>query len=354
MSELNPDFRTVDEVAVPEDIQESGWGRGDDERTLVGIEQRLGDKLEADNEQVFRNHTTTKPLPKMLEKWNAFQRSKGRYDGSNDLSLLDEFVHGAPLVFHRQIIGSCVISNTFRPWVARAMWQVAIQGQPQEYFGRDEFGPNSYAPFAPQSYGMARKRANMRGGDGLYCAPMAESLMQDGVLMCKTPALVQLMSERGFSSASDFPEPQGNDGARLYRQFGDWDYIERFRGNLCCKLLESERVKTADQLWRLLQEGKPSFVCSMEAIHKVGTHPDGFPIHARNPRDRWAHNMSFHGVFTASDGERFFRQCNQSWGENHIYNRKFEEVASSFRSGRLTVQAIGQIAIPPAAPPAIG
>lgn len=93
----------------------------------------------------------------------------------------------------------------------------------------------------------------------------------------------------------------------------------------------------------LADMGYTAFVCSMEAIHKVGTHRDGFAIHARNPRDQWAHNMSFQGYFKASDGEVFIRESNESWGAKHIYNRRQSEVDQAFRSGRLTVQAIGKI-----------
>lgn len=355
MSQLNPDFCSVDEVVVPGDINSlTGWTDGKtDEADAIDQEKRAFGELEADFPVAFRAKAPRAPMPAMLEKWNEFQKSKGRHEGSNDLSLLDEFVFGKSLLFLPQIIGSCVMSNTLRPWVARFIWQIALLGDAQEYLGRDEFGPKSISLYGPMNYGLARRRANMRGSDGLYCAPMAESLMKDGVLPCSTPKLLDLHKRLGFTDDQDLPEPQGRDGSALYRAFGDWKHLDELSAYLDFPLLESESVKSAEQLWDLLQEGKPTFVCSMEAIHKVGQHRDGFAIHARNPRDRWAHNMSSNGVFVASDGERFFRWCNQSWGENHNYNRAFDEVDRSFREGRLTMQSIGGILAPSSAPPQV-
>lgn len=335
---LNKDFRGVGEVIAPASARElQGWSGERD------IEQRQLDSMASGSPDSFADGDSYAAPAELLEAWEKFQRSKGRYEGSNDLSLLDEFVHGQPLVWKPQIIGSCVVSNTLRPWVARLMYQVAILGQPMEYLGRSEHGPQNYSPFGPMSYGLARKRANMRGSDGLYCAPMAESLLKDGVLPCSNSALADFMEGKGFTGITDLPEPQGRDGARLYRDFGNWRHLDELRSGLTCKLANSPTVRDADHLWDLAMQGKPAFVCSMEAIHKTGEHPDGFAIHARDPRDRWAHNMSFQGGFVASDGERFFRQSNESWGKDHIYNRRFEEVAESFRKNRLTVQAIGQI-----------
>ncbi|WP_372897345.1 hypothetical protein [Stieleria sp.] len=353
---INPDFRTVDEVELAIDPQKlGGWTDGESttESELIAKENRTIDAIQAEQPAVFQTRITDEMSPEMLAKWTEFQLSKGRHRGSNDLSLIDEFVHGKPLLWLPQIIGSCVMSNTFRIWVARLMYQIVLLGKSQEYLGRNEFGSSNYSFYGPWSYGHARKKANMRRGDGLYCAPMAWSLMQ-GVISCSTPALMRILSDADLDNANDFPEPQGRDGAALYRAFGNWAHVDELEPYKDFAVLESPSVKSADQLWDLLLAGKPSFVCSGEAIHKVGEHPDGFPIHARNPRDSWSHNMAFIGAFVASDGERFIRESNESWGEKHIYNRRFAEVESSFRAGRLTVQAIGEIAGLSSSPPLMG
>jgi hypothetical protein len=51
----------------------------------------------------------------------------------------------------------------------------------------------------------------------------------------------------------------------------------------------------------------------MIAVHKVGTHKDGFTIHGLNPRDSWAHNMGIMGRRVASDGTRYIIVDNTSW-----------------------------------------
>lgn len=352
MSEtINPDFRGVDEVVTPPDHYElCGWTDGkDDERTALNKEHqaahRIGMRMQS--RTIVRDAA---PMPERWDSFNEYQQSKGRYPGSCDWSLLDEWLHGAPLLWLPQIIGSCVVSNTFRAFVVRQMYQIGLLGMPQEYFGRDEFGPDNYGFYGPWTYGDARKRANMRGSDGLYCGPMRESMMESGVLMCNTPALGDLLGQLRVAGERDYPEPQGNDGARIYRDFGNWKHVEDLRPYADFILLESPMVTNAEQLWALHQKGVPAFVCSMEAIRKIGVHPDGFPIHAENPNDAWAHNMAFHGGFIASDGSRWFRQSNESWGAHHIYNRRFEEVAQSFNAGRLTCAGIGEIRGPAGAP----
>ena len=349
---LNPDFRGADVIEVPKNLRDMcGWSDKEhpDESTLIDIERRSFGALIEESPQSFTTLLAREPVGEMLAKWNQFQMDRGRYPGSNDLSLLDEFVHGAPLVWLPQLIGSCVCSNTKRPWVARLMWQIMLLGDPFEFLGRNEFGSANYAFYCPFQYGLARQKANMRRGDGLYCAPFTWSLMQ-GVLRCDQPELIALLKRYGLAAANDLPEPQGRDGMKLYREFGAHQHIGSLRPHIKYPMAESPQVTSADQLWDLALAGKPAFVCSMEAIHKVGTHPDGFAIHARNPRDQWAHNMSFQGVFVASDGERFFRESNESWGEKHIYNRRFDEVARAFSTNRLTVQAIGEIKGPESNP----
>lgn len=352
MSLTNNDFRSADEVVTPDNLAEMcGWAPEDsDGKTATDKEKRLFEVFEQDSPEVFQMKAQDDIPEEILKAWNDFQKEKGRYPGSFDWSLLDEFVVGEPLIWLPQKIGSCVISNTFRIYVIRMMYQVVLRGRAQEYFGRNEFGQNNWAPYAPFSYGMARERANLRGGDGLYCAPMLQSLAEDGVLQCSTPALRSILEPRGSVDDRDYPETQDN---QLYRDFGDWKFNDKLKAYADNKVNETSMVKSADDLWRKLEQGKPSFVCSMEAIHKVGLHRDGFPVHARNPRDQWAHNMAFVGGFIASDGERFFRESNESWGKDAIYNRRFEEVEQAFQRGDLTVGNIGNIDAPMSGPPTI-
>lgn len=351
MVTLNPDFRSADEVIVPPNAS-TGWTDGTlTEQEAIDKEKRGADRLMEDMPVAFRSLAPQEPLPGLLAKWDEFQKSKGRYPGSFDWTLLDEFVHKAPLLWKPQIIGSCVVSNTNPAIVTREMYQIALLGQSGEYLGRDEFGPNNYASYGPFSYGAARKRANMwRSGDGLYCEAMLESLMKDGRLSCSTPKLLEILKKLGLAEPKDFPEPQGNAGASLYRAFGAGKYYDELKGYADFLVTEGGYVKTIDELIAVLKAGKPTFVCSTEAIKKVGTHPDGFAIHARDPGNTWAHNMSFRGLFTASDGEEFIREPNESWGPEHIYNRRVSEVDKAIRTGKLTIAYIGQTNTPESVP----
>lgn len=344
---FNPDFRSWNLDSIKPGPQ--GWTDGMiSEKEALDLERREFANLEDDMPCAVRRREPRDAMPEMLEKWNRFQESKGRFPGSADWSLLDEFVHGQPIVWLPQIIGSCVVSNTKGAYTIRMMYEITLLGQLEKFLGRHEFGPDNFTFYGPQTYGCARKRGDMRRGDGLYCSVMAESLMKDGVLPCSTPALIELAERLGVAGENDFPEPQN---ARVYRAFGSWEYIEELRPYMDFPVLECPAVNTADELWSLLADGKPCFVCSSEAIHKIDTHPDGFAIHARDPVRNWSHNMGVHGCFVASDGARFFRWSNESWGPGHIYNRRFEEVEAVLRSGRLEMRAIGEISGPIVSPP---
>lgn len=360
----NPDFRGVDEIRLPVSIRSMpGWtdGISSTERDLINTEKKVLGQLEEEQPLRFVASDEDKFMPEMLAKWKRFLKFKGRTENSSDWSLLDEFMGseegfegsftpGKSFNWLPQIIGSCVLSNTFRQWVKRMMIQIILFGQPMEYLGKAEFSSNNLSFYAPWSYGHARKLANMRGGDGLYCGPAVKSLMS-GVVMCNNPALLSILQQEQCASEKDFPEPQGGRGSALYRAFGNWKYIDQLEPYKDFELLESPSVKSADQLWNLIQKGYTAFVCSGEAIKKVGIHPDGFAIHARDPSDSWPHNMGVGGCFEASDRDRFFVWDNTSWGANHLYYRRFAEVEQSFRAGRLTMQAIGQISGPTSSPP---
>lgn len=355
MTKLNPDFRGADEVVVPDAIDLGrGWTDGtDSEDSAHERENKAIGALSEDMPVAFRHRQAAQFRPKMLELFNAAQKEKGRGEGSCDWTLMDEMVEKKPLLWLPQIIGSCVASNTFRAWVIRMMIQIVMYGKAEDYLGRDEWGPNNYAPYVPWSYGNMRRRGGLRSGDGGFCAPMGETLIKDGVLPCNTPKLLELLSSRGLDGPKDFPEPQGGDGTKLYREFGAWDHLDSLKPYADYPCLEAPQVRSVDQLVELLKEGKPAFVCSMIAIHKVGTHKDGFAIHKQNHGNQWAHNMAFHGFFYASDGEMFIRFSNESWGEKHIYNVPYDEVKEWFDRRRVTSMAIGEIQGPAAAAPVV-
>lgn len=352
MPTLNPDFRGADEVFVPANLKDMcGWTDGTISESEAVLKERFGqDDLMKSLPMQTTIREEPKPLPAIVDAWNSFQASKGRGPGSCDWSLLDEFIYGKPLLWLPQIIGSCVISNSFRGFVIRQNYQIAILGEPQEYFGKNEFGQNNLAFYGPWLYGAARKRANMRGGDGLYCEALQKSFLLDGVVTCSTPKLVELLTKLGAAKEKDFPEPQNE---RLYRQFGDWNYIEELRPYADFKLADCPTVTSQADLKACLEVGKPVFHCSMVAIHKVGTHKDGFAIHKRNPRDQWAHNMCYHGFFYASDGELFYRMSNESWPDGPIYNLPASEVDDFYARRNVTSAAIGRIQGPMSAPVSI-
>lgn len=352
MTQLNPDFRSADEVTVPPDAQ-FGWTDGKMSANEAYSREQAGADRLANNMPVAMRGLLNpqQPIPEMQAKWVEFQKSKGRAEGSHDLSLLDEFVFGVVLAWLPQIIGSCVVSNTFRGWVMRLLYQIALLGMPQEYLGRNEFGPKNLSFYGPYTYGMARRRGNLRGGDGLFGDVMAESLVLDGVLPCTTPALIELCGRNNVGREKDYPEPQS---ASFYRAWGDWKYIDQFKQYADYSLQEAPIVKSADDVIERSKLGMPCFFCSMIAIRKVGTHKDGFAIHGRDPGNAWAHNMEFLGFFIASDGDVFFRFSNESWGITNIYNVPYKEVVDWFRNRQPTSYAIGTINAPSSAPPRIG
>lgn len=345
----NPDFsRFADEVIVPENPQ-FGWGEENKTLSEQVLQERLGqDRLAKDMPVAIRIAEPYPVLPDIAAAWATFQKSKGRGEGSCDWSLLDEFVLGTQLHWLPQIIGSCVVSNSFPGWVIRLMYQIAFLGLPMEYLGRNEFGPRNYSFYGPFTYGAARKRVNMRGGDGLYCEALQQSFLKDGVLMCSTPELQPILTSLGVAGDKDYPEPQRES---VYRRFGDWQYIEQLRPYADFVLEDCPIIDSEEKLKEALQSCRPCFFCSGIAIRKIGTHPDGFAIHGRDPNNSWAHNMCFHGFFFASDGELFYVFSNQSWGKQHMYSIRAKEVDSWFKSRNVTSAAIGMIRGPRSSPP---
>jgi hypothetical protein len=340
MALLNPDYRGADEIIVPQ-FPQFGW------TGTVIEEQKSIAALAADSPLLVRQYLDSPDDPTLRKSWDDFQASKGRFAGSNDLTLLDEFVFKKSFAWLPQIIGSCVVSNTFRAWVLRLMYQIVIRGEAMEYLGLAEFGPKSLSFYAPVSYGLMRRRGGLRGGDGGFCAPMGESLSKDGVLMCTTPKLLEILKTLNADGPNDFPEPQN---AGVYRAFGNGSYLDTLKQFMDYPLRECPEIKTEEQAWSLAQAGKPSFWCSNIAIKKVGQHPDGFAIHADDPTNSWAHNMSKHGCMIASNGDEFYRWSNESWGVTHIYNIARPTVRKWIQQGRISAMAIGQIDGPKSSP----
>jgi hypothetical protein len=326
-----------------------GWGPRDN----TSIEDRLMherrgfDRLYSDMPVLAAQRSEAPLTNLMAERWEQFQSDKGRGAGSYDLTLVQEFVWGKAFDWLPQIIGSCVLSNTLRPWVTRSSYQIGMRGDGNEFLGRNEFTPYNLSFYAPFSYGEARRRAKMKGSDGLYCEAAYDSLTKCGVLPCSVPALMDLLKKLNVASDKDYPEPQSK---TVYRAFGDWQYIDELTKYCDFRLLETKSVTTLDALLAAHKEFKPASVCSAVAIRKIGTHKDGFDIHARNPNDVWMHNMSFEGFFLSSDGKLFVKLSNKSWGPNAVYNLPVEEVDGWFKRNMLTVQTIGEIDLPKSVP----
>jgi hypothetical protein len=332
-----------------------GWvvPEAQNEQQMLDGEKRYYYNAVAENPAPFQSRPA-RDLPSPIRAaWDKFQLDKGRFAGSSDLSLIDEFVFKKSLTFLPQDIGSCVWSNTFRRIIERMCVEIALNGDPEEYPGLDEFGIRSIAPFCV-SYGFARQRANMRRGDGLYCSPMQESLVKDGLVLCNTPKLKELMDRVGATSERDYPEVRSTS---LYRQIGNWAWNDELRPYGDCKLEESPKVKTYEEFCANEDALKPMFVCSMIAIRVKGTHRDGFKYHTRNMGDSWAHNMGIGGRRVTSNGERFHRVDNTSWlqpnegnRDAYVYWIEAEEVKSWFDRGIVDVGTVGEISGIPSLP----
>lgn len=326
-----------------------GWGPSDSTTVEDRIlhERRGFERLYSDMPVLYAARTEPELQADALAKWNVYQDANGRSAGSCDLSLLISYVWGRDYNWLPQIIGSCVLSNTFRPWVARASYQIGLRGDASEFLGRNEFSLHNLSFYAPYTYGEARRRAKLKGGDGLYCEAAYASLSKAGVLPCSVPALTDLLTKLKVSGEADYPEPQSK---TVYRAFGDWQYIDELSKYCDFRLLETVSVTSVDALLAAHKSFKPASVCSPVAIKKIGTHKDGFDIYARDLNNTWLHNMSFEGFRIASDGNVFSRLMNKSWGPDRAYNVPVEEVGSWFKNGILSVQTIGDIDLPRSAP----
>lgn len=346
-----------------------GWGIGDlSVQEKHDTEKAMFETARAANPFCFEPKTLADPLPEVKKKFDEFQKDCGRLGESYDLSIIDYFVFGKRLLWFPQDTGSCVWSNTFRIIVERMMAEIALRGDPEEYFGRDNHGINNIAPHFAQ-YGFARELANMRGGDGLYAGPMAQSLAA-GMVMCSNPKVIELHKKEGADSPYNYPEPRST---ALYRKVQNWAWNQALKEYRDYRVTEIPKVNSAEELWNHCKQYKTAFICSSIAIGKKATHKDGFTIHVQDTGNRWDHNMGISGCFTASDGERFFRESNRSWKQNqqpdrvitdkprfgdeadqYMYNLPYAEVDRWFKRGMLDTYAIGEIQLPEPVPNLVG
>lgn len=314
-------------------------------------ESRVFDRLASDMPVAYRMRSYTEPTNPMMNRLRKLHDEAGYGSDSFDLTLMDYLVYGKRLGWLPQKTGSCVISNSLRPWVRRALWEVVVKGDAEELIGRNEFTPNNLSFYAPFSYGCGRRRGNLKGGterdDGSFCESQFESFIKDGVVLCNNGKLLEILSKLESTKDQDFPEPQNN---AVYRRFQNWEFLDTLLPFADFRLLESPKVNDIDTHIQLAKQWKPMSVCSSVAIQRIGKHKDGFDIHAQNPRDSWAHCMSFQGFFTASDGKVYVRLSNESWGANIIYNIPVEEVSRWYSRRMLTSQAIGEIDLPDSVP----
>lgn len=317
-----------------------GWGvEHQSLESKLLIEGRHYDRIAEDMPCAFRarpaRDVSENPLYK---KFLKFMEDRKYFPGSMDLTLLDEFAFGRRYHYLFQDIGSCVASNTFRPATRRHLYEILFLGQAEELHGREEFGPKSIAYYAPASYQFARKRANMWGsGDGLYCEPMIESLMKDGLVSCGHPKLLELL---GNPASNQLPEPIGNPS--LYRAIGDGRWHQELIKLPVTRLMESIAVKDIDVHDNALSQGKLIIQCSMIAIKKSGIDEDGFQVHTRDTSNQWAHNMSFQAKRVTSRGNIYYGLSNESWANNLIYWIRRDEVATWYRNGLTTSMTLGE------------
>jgi hypothetical protein len=300
-------------------IGPQGWGDGTlTEAEMVRYETEYHERAAADMPVAYRSRpTTNRVLPGVQRRWSEAMERKGMRADSMCLNTLEEITWGRKFDWLPQDIGSCVASNTFRVWVQRAIAQIAARGDGEEYLGTAEFGPPSIAFYAPQTYGMARKRANM-------------------------------LRTLGADSAKMLPEPIGRPS--LYRAFGNWEHIESLRQFCDSRLLASVKINSVDEHLEASKQMKTAFMCSMIAIRKTGTHKDGFDVHGRNPNDRWAHNMGWSGHFYDRSGNLFFILNNTSWGPKAMYNIPAEELDRWYKAKLPTTMTLEEIDMPDSPP----
>lgn len=264
-------------------------------------------------------------------------------EGSIDLRLLTEVAFGSLYMWLAQIIGSCVASGGIKCWTLSALYQILVLGQPEEALGHMRLGVDTIVPYGPMSYGLGRRRGNMRRGDGSYCSIQIASFMKDGVLDCNTPQLHRITG----TDDNNFPEPQS---AKLYREFGSWGHLDDLKPYLDYRVLESVEVKDASQSVELLRAGKPHMICSGWGFGPTSKKVNSFTVYKRS--GSWSHNMTICGVLVGEDGNLYIIVLN-SWGPRAHRDGEFfiipiELYAKWLKSASCI--AIGDIDLPDSAP----
>lgn len=329
-----------------------GWGDPNlAAKKKLDIEKAHYDRLSEDCPVCYRARPVQELPPEILKAWNDFQLSKGREAGSNDLTLMTEFLFKKLYEWFPQDTGSCVFSNSFRPIVDRMIFEVIVKGDPEEFFGHDESGVKSIAPHMI-SYGWGRQRANMKSGDGLYCQPIIETFMKDGLLMCSNPKLKELMDKAGATSPEDYPEPRSTG---LIRRLQNWEFNDALRPYGDNRLLESVAATSGADILANGKAFKPTIQCSDIAIKVKEKSPDGFTIHVRDTNTSWGHNMAWEGIRVDKRGNIFGVLSNRSWirrgdsPEKYVYNIPMEEVDNFFKHG-VDCMSLGEFDLPHSVP----
>lgn len=316
-----------------------GWGTEQHtENTRQAIEASQFEQAFNATPELFRQRAAITLEPRIEAKWQKYQAERGYEEGSADLSLFGAFMFGSRYHWKPQKTGSCTISNTFRCWYRRALYEIAAKGQLERLLGTTEYGTTSVSFYAPISYGIAREIGNLRGGDGGFCSSTIRSL-QKGVVACNNGKLLELLHKLGADNDKDFPEPQNN---AVYRKFQDWTYNDEFEPFLEHPLVESVKCTNTAQLVENLKQYKPAIICSMVAVKKAGDY-QGLSYFRVNRNDKWAHNMCWCG-YIKWHGREFLLLSNESWRDNLIYPIPIEEVDEVvFPKYRPEVSTLGEI-----------
>ena len=291
-----------------------GWGLG-----WQTFQDRLDDEERAREEiqrlapaALMRQKAKQVKDEDLLAKVRSLMAQDGMGEGFSFLHL-HEAIFGKLPDWKPQLIGSCVASGDKETTAARMLAEVFLFQEAESLPGAFTSTTDNVSFFAPFSYRAGRKLAGINGnGDGSLCLPHIRGKMQYGHLPCST---------KGITS-DDFPEPQNQS---TYRAWGATDkFLNEFAGEAGkYKLLESERVRTPDEMWTLhVEHYKPANICSMWAFKRGPKHPtwktrDGQPgyIWVRDTRQEWAHNMSRMGYVRV--GNERFAIVKNTWGPFH-------------------------------------
>jgi hypothetical protein len=325
-----------------------GWGH-ESVADTIDHEQRAFGELRDDAPTLFTARAPKTPDPEVMRVVRAAMQRDGFSEKSLSLRYFCHPAFGEVLKWPAQLIGSCVASGSMRAVAYRALVEVLAFGQAEKLLGSTRLGVRSIAPFAPYHYGAGRRRGNLRGGDGSFCSAQIEAFQKDGILMCSHPQLDDIVGTR----ETDYPEPQNE---RLYRQWGDWKYLDDFIGDARkIKLVESEPIRDVGRLIDAIAiELKPAMICSNWGFEAAGK-ADNFAIYSR--RGQWAHNMTLSGVRYDSR-DRAYIEVTNSWGpsahkDGECFYVAAEEVDRWLRDRGTECQTIGELDLPDQSVPVV-